>query len=60
MDALSPFFLAGLIMTMIAAHEGPYDKIKTTAIEIYQCWKDGVKESCTAGLYGLRCHVFQA
>lgn len=49
-----------LKMIMIAAHEGKYKKTNTTAVEIYQCWKDGVAASSSTGLKGMSCHVFQA
>jgi len=43
---------------MIGAHDLAYATKDVEVFEIYQCWKDGA--DYTAGLYGLRCHIFQA
>ena len=48
-----------LKMIMVGSFEGAITASKT-AMEMYQCWKDyTVTEASTAGLKGLRCHVFQ-
>ena len=46
-----------LKMIMVAAHEDAYKASNKNTIEIYQCWKDGVAASSSAGLKGVSCHV---
>ena len=49
-------------MTVVAAHTSDYvTTANKTAIEVYQCWKDSsLSKYDTAGLTGMKCHVFQA
>ena len=47
-----------LIAEMIVSVEGALVASKTM-VESYQCWKDyEVSDSSKAGLFGLKCHVF--
>ena len=43
---------------MIASHDTGYTAKDVEVLEIYQCWKDGT--DYTAGLTGVRCHLFEA
>ena len=49
-----------LTLEMVGSHDFKYAAVGVETFEIYQCWKDGVTESFTAGLYGMRCHLFSA